>query len=797
MCDFIESLLDQKPHFDEEVLSLKKEIAEILLGLDPLEVMLHSMRYARLLCFLFYAQREGSNEGDSELEPLTELELNNALIVPEFLQSMLTALPRGKVARLDDSREIENALMRLFDKCEELVRQCNFHKYFEFAEMEASFDGSHNESRAAIKAFQEEASSYQALRGKRYQLLEEEYLSNLLSGQDGLIHEIYGVSSSDVVKGAIALRDSLCLGWNDAMHRFDEVFEEWQRADQSNPNSISALIDNDDARDISEKLFGSGLHDVRKITGWPAELIEDLSLPSFPESSSESAAYDINPVGILPIRNYPFIKIKGKAYCFCYANLMDNFYRAFYAAMRRRNNLRSVKDEEEFICEWKENQAGSSESTVASLFGKLLSGAGIYRNVFHPKEGVTFSRRKASQESDILVVFDDCALAVEVKAGAYCPTDPMEDSEGHVKAFKSLIEKASKQATATIDYLRRCTPKAILYDKDGHAVASIDTSIIRECFRICVTVDDINEFATRAEKLQFIDVERGTIAISIDDLLVFSHYFDNPLVFLHFLMQRRRASEHKRIAFNDELDHLGMYIENNCYSVTIDNMLNEHEAEHGPINMVVYDGYREELNNWFDGLFSGVNGEKPVQPSPEEFYQLIDALGNSGIPNRRFVACSLLDLGSEDRSMVAESMRARALGLTPPNCILCFPGQSSKGVTKICLFGCSPERPNNVSIMRAKSAATLLSSMSSDAIAINFVYLSSREIAEVTSFHLRRADLTDSERGEAEKYIGTLAHAQSNAYRKKYGHKPGRNDPCPCGSGKKYKKCCLGKGVYE
>ncbi len=25
------------------------------------------------------------------------------------------------------------------------------------------------------------------------------------------------------------------------------------------------------------------------------------------------------------------------------------------------------------------------------------------------------------------------------------------------------------------------------------------------------------------------------------------------------------------------------------------------------------------------------------------------------------------------------------------------------------------------------------------------------------------------------------------------GKEPGRNDPCPCGSGKKYKKCCLGK----
>jgi uncharacterized protein YecA (UPF0149 family) len=25
----------------------------------------------------------------------------------------------------------------------------------------------------------------------------------------------------------------------------------------------------------------------------------------------------------------------------------------------------------------------------------------------------------------------------------------------------------------------------------------------------------------------------------------------------------------------------------------------------------------------------------------------------------------------------------------------------------------------------------------------------------------------------------------------------GRNDPCPCGSGKKYKKCCLKSGKYE
>lgn len=28
---------------------------------------------------------------------------------------------------------------------------------------------------------------------------------------------------------------------------------------------------------------------------------------------------------------------------------------------------------------------------------------------------------------------------------------------------------------------------------------------------------------------------------------------------------------------------------------------------------------------------------------------------------------------------------------------------------------------------------------------------------------------------------------------RKEAAEPGRNDPCPCGSGKKFKQCCLGK----
>ncbi|MEA5020866.1 MAG: hypothetical protein VB027_10930 [Gordonibacter sp.] len=719
MNSFVESLLKEKPDYDSKVLLIKDEIASILLALDPLEVMLHSMWYMRMICAQSNMQEWGSDESRLDSEPLTELEENNALIVPEYLQSLLINLPKSEVTLLEDKNAIESAHAKLFDKCEELVNISNVYKLMEFAETfpERSVD----DTESAIQDFQVEASLYEAIRGKRYQILEETYLDSLISAQDKLIQEIYGISASDVVRGVIALRDSLCLGWNDVIQQFDELFEAWQHMDQGDTASLDQIRDQCNASGIAENMFGSGLFDVAKITGWPNEIIDDLSRPAFPEIGAKDLAREISPIGILPIRNYPFISIGEKTYCFCYANLMDNFYRAFYAATRRRNQSDAIESREAFVNEWKESQATASEGAVASLLGKLLPSATIYQNIYHPKKGVTYSK-KASQESDLVVVFDDCALAIEVKAGSYCPTDPMEDREGHVKSFRTLIEKAAKQARSTVDYLRRCALEALFYDKDGNVIARIDSSSIREYFCICVTIDDINEFATRAEKLAFIDVEPGTIAVSIDDFFVYERYFDNPLVFLHFLMQRRRASEHERIEFNDELDHLGMYIDNNCYSVTIDNLFKEQESRHGLIHKAMYDGCRDDLNRWFEGLFVGKDAEKPVQSNPEEFDRLIEALGNSKASDRRFMACSLLDLGSEDREAIAKTMRARALGFAPPNCLLCFPGASTEGDTRACLFACPTERPNDVKVMRAKVIAALLSNENSDAVVMNAVY---------------------------------------------------------------------------
>ena len=49
------------------------------------------------------------------------------------------------------------------------------------------------------------------------------------------------------------------------------------------------------------------------------------------------------------------------------------------------------------------------------------------------------------------------------------------------------------------------------------------------------------------------------------------------------------------------------------------------------------------------------------------------------------------------------------------------------------------------------------------------------------------------------KETGTSAPDKSQVKRApvRKEHKVGPNDPCPCGSGKKYKKCCMQKDKLE
>ena len=64
------------------------------------------------------------------------------------------------------------------------------------------------------------------------------------------------------------------------------------------------------------------------------------------------------------------------------------------------------------------------------------------------------------------------------------------------------------------------------------------------------------------------------------------------------------------------------------------------------------------------------------------------------------------------------------------------------------------------------------------------------EVAALVAEHALFADIVVTEDAEAEENIAELMALVNKTDTVKVDKTPARNEPCACGSGKKYKKCC-------
>ena len=380
-----------------------------------------------------------------------------------------------------------------------------------------------------------------------------------------------------------------------------EMFEEFQSNDEENLESCIEK-QRELGQDLISKAFGIELNNIIGVTGWTEQFVKELSYECGQETSFFSHdEYAGWPAIDLPIQKRPFIKIDEQYYCFDYYSFIDNFYRAIQKTVTRLlPNYR-----------WSAKQQNASETMVANIFEKILPGCRIYQNNFYPQN----RSLKNMAENDLMVVYYDVIIVVEIKAGSFVWTAPFTDFDSHIRSYKTLIEKADNQCKRTCDYLSS-NDTAILYNEDQSEKAQIHMASIQDIYTMSVTMDNIGEFAAKAEKIGFLNLKCNTISVAVDDLLVYQNYFDSPLQFLHFLKQRRMATRNKTLALNDELDHLGLYIHHNCYALS-DNSPKQP-------TMKSFWGYREDLDTYFGQLYHPeLKPQKPIQTLPKYFEQML------------------------------------------------------------------------------------------------------------------------------------------------------------------------------
>ena len=681
---------------------------------------------------------------------------DNALLnIAEYIQSIIVS----DGTNLSGSEEDQSALYNeILADTENLYKEIKIFLMFWEAKMRVENCDDNIEDLMYI--FEAQLFSY--VRGNRYQIFQIPYYEELLGPYDEYFKEIYGVSSQKIIDGLKKLERALSSGRLDSANALCDLIDQF--ANCTTDAEIELFVENhrqEHERLLSE-FVGTSLFDIKQITKWPDDFIDDLSF----EAGSNKELFQHEefsgwPVWNLPVERKPFVKIDDIVYGFDYYIVFDNLYRAIQRAIRSKG--RKYEDG------WGNIQQDTSETLVEKLFQKILPECNSYIGNFYQKD----------YENDLLISYKDVLMIVEVKAGAFTYTPALTDLAAHKSSFEALVNKAGKQCKRTLDYLE--TAESVdFFDKNGVKKVTLRRSDYSQVYSFCVTVDDFNVFAAHAEKVAYVKIHGGTISISINDLWVYSEYFESPVKFIHFLEQRKIATKIQELSLKDELDHLGLYIENNMYSI--------HAKQMGQGHFVNYNGYRENLDKYFASLYNPViNAKKPEQKLPDLIERICELAEKSDI-SAAFTNF-ILDFSSKSKenfvksiSMMLERERAvggEIVGINVQNG--CY-----------CTFVCQPGiKRLSKQYKQDYAKGLMLYHKVEECWLIELEFDENEFLNDVCSMFLKKADIEQDRIDELYELGKKGVDNRKKSFLMRTNQKKiYPNDTCPCGSGKKFKKCC-------
>ena len=708
----------------------------------------------------------------------------------DYLQSVIVSHPRSEVQHEDVSEENWKKLSELVGKL--------FHKLnIEYQICRSAKNKAEDkEFNADFEEFRVRAQMLWAnVKGHRYQYHERAWLEDVFLPHSAVLEELFGIDGATFVAEIDKILQSLTFGVGDAGIELMKIQHESMDAlekkiadhpELSNRNFQELLAEvlkengwDESLASAAGRFFGLDLVNVRKVTNLPDKIIDELTW-KVGENTSFFADGEFKgwPLRTWPIFERPFIEIEGDVYCFDIHNLFDHLYRVIEKSVcRLKPEYRKV---------WNDVQQQLSEELPFKYLQCLLPVAAVYRPVYyrwHTKPGGV----KDWCEADGLVIYDDHLFIVEVRAGAFTQELPATDFDSYVASLKNLVLKPVTQGARFLDYLNSADAVEI-FDKEHKSIGRLKKADFRHITICPISLDPFTELAAQVQHLRKIGVDVGSApvwAISVDDLRAFGDIFADPLVFLHFVEQRRRAVGSEILQPDDELDHVGLYVEHNNYTQYAE------ELRQNGMDRLNFHGYRSEIDKFFHARMLDGGVPSPIrQKMPLRLQEIVEFLSRSGKPGRSRLASYLLDLAGEWRDATSEAiddeMAAQpARGRPKPF--------SSYGAVRTTIFAyVEGASSRNSEFAVHHTQAVMLVASEADRLLIELNYGVDGKLADVNWQDVSVSGLSGEELAVRQADAEKLRAARVESAKKAAG-KIGRNEVCPCGSGKKYKKCCLNR----
>ena len=638
------------------------------------------------------------------------------------------------------------------------------------------------------------------VRGARYSVHQPAFLEDLFLLHNDVFQELFGISGKQFVREINKIWHALSFGISDVMEDFDQFRRDTLDAidkkvkslppdSKLNPPDLMAqVIQENDWEDRRNNIFGRfigmDLFDVQKTTALPEKLLERLSwLPGEDKDFFAEGEFRGWPLRIWPIFKRPFIRLGGRYYCFDLNNLFDNLYRVM-----QRIIMHLKPDYQET---WNTIQKRQSENLPLKYLERLLPGAKVMKEVFY--RGKSDNGVTGWCEADGLLIYDDHLFIVEARGGAFTYTPPATDFQAYIASLENLVLKPAKQGQRFLNYLK--SAKSVpLFDSNHNQIDEISRSDFRHITICAVTVDPFTELAAQVQHLRKIGVDVGDKpiwAISLDDLRVYKDIFESPLIFLHYVEQRMHAFHSDIIQCDDELDHLGLYLEHNHYGTYTKELQGDSDAR------INFTGYRSEIDKFFNARMLDPNTPCTLrQSTPAHLQKIVEFLSQSNKPGHSEVAAYLLDMASDSQREVVSYINQELKKQTTTKRPLPLSMHGNVKLTISCWTEHSVPRNSVLALNHARSIVVMHNE--ARRLLIELSYSGASELKEVNWSWVELAGIPPSQlprlRSQAndirqKRIARTTTELRQTTGRRKIGH----NESCPCGSGKKYKRCCLGR----
>jgi len=269
--------------------------------------------------------------------------------------------------------------------------------------------------------------------------------------------------------------------------------------------------------------------------------------------------------------------------------------------------------------------------------------------------------------------------------------------------------------------------------------------------------------------------------------MVYRDYFESPLVFLHFLKQRRQATQEAKLALNDELDHLGMYIKHNMYCLEL--------KEYPDNTNVVFHGYREDLDKYFCAQYHPqLNPEKPSLRIPYLFVQILTYLEKNNVEDKVDIADYFLNFASDAKEQLCDQIQYALQRQRQTGHMLAFSAAGEDELSlRYTVFVFQPKVEGlSYEYIREYVLSTMLWNEDDNRTLLEFTFDKHNQLISLKHHLCTQAEINDTEYEKLWRQGRDRASMRVKNYLKDNAHIE-NSDLCPCGSGRTYEKCCRGR----